>query len=222
MTERPNFFTNVRNGWEKLKNRFGIIKQETQLEVQIIRDVAEEAKDRSAPVVELAKNVWANSGSNFIERLTNTVRIAGERIRDGWNNLREVIGERVDNIRERYRNKGVVGATAGIVAEAIQTVGELPDRLGVALNGARATIEEIKLSYIDNKQSEIKSGQNDGWEDQFAQLNLTRNHVENRKKTFVERFNRCQQRLEAMRQGRGKLVEAKQQTVVLQSLPEAE
>ena len=193
----------------KIKTRVGIIRVETNLEGIMVKGVAGKIKNKFDTEREVAKLGWESRGKNFMERLGNTAKQAGESIKEGWNRFRTDVGGAFNDLRERYQREGIAGATMGMVAEAVQTVGELPDRIGAGLNRTRAVIEEIKSELISDKRKKLSRGHRAGWRKEFDQLGLVRDHVSQRREVFYVRWQLCQDRLEAMAQGRQKLVVAK-------------
>lgn len=207
--------TNARNGWERLTERVKVIKVEASLNSQIASEFVEAAKETAEPVVAMAKSIWEASGSNFGERLRNTARFAWGQLTEGFDTLREEAVEGMDRLQTRYRREGVVGATLGIVSEAIETVRELPAQAGAILNNVRAGIEDIKIEMIDERQLDLTNNLTTGWREQYMRLDRVRDRAVVLGGLFEQRRLRCVERLTAMREGRERFANARSNVVIM-------
>ncbi len=224
-TKKPGVFerlgSRLRNGWDRLHDmvtgmpdRMKLIKTETKLEGTLIRGTAEAVVGVAGEVKKDLLSRWNDSGKNFTQRLRNTAGEAWRGIREGWGRFTGAVRERATDLRERYQREGIAGATLGIVGEALQTVGELPDRMGIRVNDFRAIVEDQKNEIAIDQRRAVKKEQRDGWKAEYDLLGLTRKRVLERRKLFETRALACRDRLEAMQAGREKFVRARSAAIL--------
>jgi hypothetical protein len=102
---------------------------------------------------------WENSGSNFSERLRNSIHQAGENITQSYARISRNIGERVQNFRQDVEDYSLGDAIGNriheaminvqdMVVEATDFVSELPLRSRIAKNTIRARIELQKMDSV--------------------------------------------------------------------------
>jgi hypothetical protein len=215
------FRTNVVNGWNRLQQGVNTFRTERNIEQEVVVGLVNQVGDRLAPQAERLRDIWASLGDNFGQRIRNVAMVTLGEMTEVWGSVRERVEERGTELRDRYRGEGVVGATLGIVAEAVETVRDLPDTIGERLNMYREVFEYEKVSVIAGRQDRLQSEAKNGWEDKLAKLNLVRKAVEMKMEMYRERAQRCADRLAAMQYGRERFVRART-TAVLSAMPAAE
>ncbi|MBP9817541.1 hypothetical protein KBC75_02160 [Candidatus Shapirobacteria bacterium] len=163
-----NVRTNVRQGWNRLVGVLGLenvrerwnngtILGETIAEAGVIADVIDGAVDK-----------WNGRGDNFRERLTNTINIAGQGLRDQFNRFTTNVGNQIASFEDDVTDLGLgtaVGMRVNDAAIAVREmavdtydfISEIPLRGKIFRNKVRAEIETSKTDSLSDIKRSLKT-----------------------------------------------------------------
>lgn len=183
MTEKApgfveRFKAKVRNGMDRLKDRFKVFMVESGAELQVV----------GAPVVGAVAEVVGGARSAWREQEGRGLRKLAHVVAEGARNLGGRVSNLVDRAKHAVAERGIIGAPAAMVGNAIGAVADLMS------GDVMARFQNAKMDALADAADVLPEGQAATGNPVFDLLEKTYNHVDDRRTMF-------QKRAEAHRRG---------------------